>query len=178
MTPTPASTNPAAATSLTARLTASRTYQPSRPSETTYGDCLAACSWAWKAWRTITRPSAQRSVSNPAFSVVTSPITGQTVPSGHGRSAGSVRDRLGGRRPQAPGPGAPDRADGLDPLGGQRPDLAVDLADDHRRVQRVARRGHGALGGREVAWATPRSTQRRRSSSAVGPSAATSSQPF
>src|SRR5215211_2373322 len=133
---------------LTARLTASRTYQPSRPSETTYGDCLAACSWAWKAWRTITRPSAQRSVANPAFSVVTSPITGQTVPSGHGRSTGSVRDRLGGRRPQAPGPGAPDRPD---PVGGQCPDLAVDLGGDRRRVQRAAGWGHGALGGREVA---------------------------
>jgi hypothetical protein len=106
---------------LTARLTASRTYQPSRPSETTYGDCLAACSWAWKAWRTITRPSAQRSVANPAFCVVTSPITGQTVPSGHGRSAGSVRDRLGGRRPQAPGPGAPDRPDGAGPSGRAAP---------------------------------------------------------
>ena len=64
---------------------------------------------------------------------------------------GHGHDRLGGRRPQAPGPGAPDRADGLDPVGGQRPDLAVDLAGDRDRVERVARRGHGALGGREAA---------------------------
>jgi hypothetical protein len=64
---------------------------------------------------------------------------------------GHGHDRLGGRRPQAPGPGAPDRPDGLDPLGGQRPDLAVDLAGDRDRVERLARRGHGPLGGREVA---------------------------
>src|SRR5215211_6367061 len=119
---------------LTARLTASRTYQPSRPSETTYGDCLAACSWAWKAWRTITRPSAQRSVANPAFCVVTSPINGQTVPSGHGRSAGSVRDRLAGPRPQAPGPGALDRPDGPDSPGGSHPAGSRRLGRQRGRV--------------------------------------------
>jgi hypothetical protein len=99
---------------------------------------LGSLPLAWKASRTTTRPPVQRSVANPAFCVVTSPITGQTVPSGHGRSDGSVRDRLGGRRPQAPGPGAPDRPDGPDPVGGQRPDLAVDLGGDRRRVQRAA----------------------------------------
>jgi 2-haloacid dehalogenase len=52
---------------------------------------------------------------------------------------GHGHDRLGRRRPQAPGPGAPDRADGLDPLGGQRPDPTVDLGRDRHRVERVAR---------------------------------------
>jgi hypothetical protein len=69
------------------------------------------------------------------------------VDQGHGHG----HDRLGRRRPQAPGPGPPDRADGLDPLGGQRPDLAVDLSGDRDRVERVARRGHGSLGGSEAA---------------------------
>jgi hypothetical protein len=46
---------------------------------------------------------------------------------------------------------APDAADGLDPVGGQGPDLAVDLGRGRHRGKRVGRRDHGALGGREAA---------------------------
>jgi hypothetical protein len=56
---------------------------------------LGGLPLAWKASRTTTRPPVQRSVANPAFCVVTSPITGRTVPSGHGRSAGSGKVGVG-----------------------------------------------------------------------------------
>jgi hypothetical protein len=83
---------------LTARLTASRTcstllaapsltYQPSSGSETTYGIARQPAP-GLEGLEDDHQTSVQRSVANPAFCVVTSPITGRTVPSGHGRSAG------------------------------------------------------------------------------------------
>lgn len=59
----------------------------------------------------------------------------------HGHGHG----RLGGGRSQAPGPGAPDPADGLDALAGQGTDLAVDLGRERDRVERVAQAGSRRL---------------------------------
>jgi hypothetical protein len=61
-------------------------------------------------------------------------------------SAGAGRGRLDQVRRTA--------RTGWNRLGGQGPDLTVDLASDRDRVERVGRvgrRGHGALGGREAA---------------------------